>query len=257
MIYFKYLKMLIKCQTQYRVAMLMSTLGQFSVSFLYFLGMYFFFDRFGSVGGWSYHEVALCFGVAMCSFSLTECFVRGFDMFSQTVIKGDFDRIMLRPRSTVLQVLGSNFDLSRSGRFIQGLGVLIIALNGLTLPTGGGLMIPLMILSGATIFAGLFVLGATICFFTTEGLEVVNVFTDGGRELTSYPLTIYPKWLRTVFTFVIPFGCFNYLPLTYLVGRTEGFSLFYVLSPFIGMLFLPLSFLVWRVGVKHYLSTGS
>lgn len=30
---------------------------------------------------------------------------------------------------------------------------------------------------------GLFIVYAALCFFTTEGLEVMNIFTDGGREI--------------------------------------------------------------------------
>ena len=257
MIYFRYIKMLIKSQFQYKTAMLLSTLGQFLLSFLYFVGVKLLFDRFDNVGGWSYQEVALCFGVTMCAFSLIECVARGFDMFQFMIRKGDFDRVMLRPRSTVLQVMGSAFDLTRFGRFFQGVAVLWIALHQMTLPPGGGWIILLMVLSGAVIFGGIFVIGATVCFFTVEGLEVINVFTDGGREMASYPLSIYQKWMRNLFTFVIPFGCFNYLPLTYLVGRTDGFAPIYALSPLLGMLFIIPCFFIWEYGVRHYLSTGS
>jgi ABC-2 type transport system permease protein len=115
----------------------------------------------------------------------------------------------------------------------------------------------LMVVSGVFIFTGIFMLGATICFFTVQGLEVVNIFTDGGREIASYPLSIYNKWLARFFTFVIPFGCINYLPLLYIVGRADGNGILYMLSPLFGILFIVPCVFVWRFGVKHYLSTGS
>lgn len=40
----------------------------------------------------------------------------------------------------------------------------------------------LMIVSGVLIFTGIYILAATLCFWTIEGLEVVNIFTDGGRK---------------------------------------------------------------------------
>ena len=115
----------------------------------------------------------------------------------------------------------------------------------------------MMILGGASVFTGVFILGATACFFTLEGLEIINIFTDGGRELTSYPLPVYGKWVTRFFTFVIPYGCMNYLPLLYLTGRAEKWPLLYMSMPFLGFIFLLPCAAVWRLGLRHYSSAGS
>jgi ABC-2 type transport system permease protein len=115
----------------------------------------------------------------------------------------------------------------------------------------------LMILGGAALFTGIFILGATVCFFTLEGLEIINIFTDGGRELASYPLTVYGRRIRRFFTFIIPFGCVNYLPLMYLTGRTGDRPLLSMLAPLAGILFLLPCLAVWRAGVRRYTSSGS
>jgi ABC-2 type transport system permease protein len=105
------------------------------------------------------------------------------------------------------------------------------------------------------IFSGIFILGATVCFWTVEGLEFLNIFTDGGRELASYPMTIYTEWIRRFFTFIIPFGCMNYLPLMYLTDRAA--NPLYALAPLFGIIFIAPCLLVWGIGVRHYRSTGS
>jgi len=79
----------------------------------------------------------------------------------------------------------------------------------------------------------------------------------GGREMAQYPLTIYEKWVRVFFTFVIPFGCVNYLPLMYVPGRAEGSALLYMLTPLGGALFLAPCLWAWHKGVRRYRSTGS
>jgi len=251
--------MVVKSFLQYRVSLLLTATGQFFVSFFAFIGIYLLFERFDSIAGWSFAEVALCFGVVHTAFAITECYARGFDMFQGFIRTGSFDRIMLRPRSTVLQVLGSNFEITRLGRLVQSFIVLGIAISllGISWSIVSVLTLIFMVLSGVTIFTGIFILGATICFFTIEGLEVVNIFTDGGRELASFPLTIYPRWIIRIFTFIIPFGAFNYLPLQYLTGRAGGFEILYMLSPLLGMLFLVPCLFAWRFGVRRYLSTGS
>jgi ABC-2 type transport system permease protein len=258
-LYFKYVKILLKSAMQYRLSMWLTLCGQFFISFFAFAGVYLLFERFDTIAGWTFGEVAMCFAVVQTSFSITECYARGFDIFRNLIVSGDFDRVLLRPRGTVLQVFGSSFEITRMGRLLQSFVVFGLAVSYLevSLTPMKIVTLLLMILSGVCIFTGVFILGATVCFFTIEGLEFVNIFTDGGREIASYPLTIYNKWLMRFFTFVIPFGSFNYMPLMYVVGKAGGNEALYMLSPLLGMVFVLPCLWVWRFGVGRYLSTGN
>lgn len=259
-LYYRYIALLLKAQLQYRSSFWLLALGQLGMPFALLAGVYLLFQKFGSIRGWSFAEVALCFAVIHMAFAISECCARGFDGFATLVAGGDFDRILVRPRGTVLQVLGSRFEFSRVGRLIQGIAVLIWAISRLSIGwnVAKGITLALMVVSGACVFTGLFILAATLCFWTIQGLEIVNIFTDGGREMGQYPLGIYQKWAVRFFTFVIPFGCVNYLPLLYLLGKAEGpRSWLYMLSPWAGILFLLPCLGVWRIGVRHYRSTGS
>jgi ABC-2 type transport system permease protein len=259
-LYFKYLAILFKSQLQYRTSFWLLTFGQFFIPFFVFAGLYFMFERFGQIRGWSFFEVALAFGVIHMAFALSECFARGFDAFSSLVAGGEFDRLLVRPRSTVVQVLGSKFEFTRAGRLLQSILVLSWALYNLPIvwTTAKAVTLLLMIISGVLIFVGIFILAATLCFWTIQGLEVANIFTDGGREMAQYPLNIYQKWVTIFFTFVIPFGCVNYLPLLFILDKVHsGNAIYYMLAPLAGMLFLIPCLLVWQVGVRHYRSTGS
>ncbi|AZU64799.1 hypothetical protein CHR53_01460 [Neobacillus mesonae] len=244
---------------QYRTSFWLLSIGQFFIPFSVFAGLYFLFDRFGQIKGWNFSEVALCFAVIHMAFSLSECFARGFDSFSALVIKGDFDRVLVRPRSTFVQVLGSKFEFTRVGRMLQSVLVLILALSGLSIEWSliKVITLLLMITSGVFIFTGIYMLAATMCFWTVQGLEVANIFTDGGREMAQYPLNIYQKWVARFFTYVIPFGTVNYIPLQFILGKTNGNDLMYMLIPVLGSLFILPCFFVWQFGVRHYRSTGS
>jgi ABC-2 type transport system permease protein len=68
-------------------------------------------------------------------------------------------------------------------------------------------------------------------------------------------MTIYSRWLRRFFTFIIPYGCFNYLPLLYLTGRSN--NALYALAPLPGIVFIVPCLLLWNYGVRHYMSTGN
>jgi ABC-2 type transport system permease protein len=258
-LYFKYMSILLKSQMEYRTSFILLSIGQFFVPFLVFISIFLFFQRFPNIAGWSLYEVALCYSVIHIAFSLSECFARGFDAFSSTVVSGDFDRILVRPRGTIIQVLGSKFEFTRIGRLAQSIIVLIFSLTNLTIAWNSykAVTLILMVLSGIFIFTGIFMLSASLCFWTIEGLEVMNIFTDGGREMSQYPLSIYKDWVRKFFTFVIPFGTVNYLPLMFILDKVHGSNIIYMITPLFGLLFIIPCFLVWSFGVKHYKSTGS
>lgn len=68
------------------------------MSFNVFLGIYFLFQRFHQVKGYSYSEVLLCYAIVLMEFSLAEMWARGFDSFASLVKSGEFDRVLVRPQ---------------------------------------------------------------------------------------------------------------------------------------------------------------
>lgn len=256
-LYLKYLSIHLKSQMQYKASFLLLTIGQFITSFSAFIGIYFLMSRFHTVNGFTFSEVLLCFSVVLTAFSLAECFARGFDMFFSMISNGEFDRILIRPRNIVFQVLASKAEFSRIGRLLQALLTLAVAVthenfhwNAVKLLT-----LVLMILCGAIVFSALFAIGAAVCFYSTEGLEVLNIFTDGGREFGRYPLAVYGKDMLRFYTFIVPMALFQYYPFLFIIGRTD--NLFFAFTPLLSLLFLIPVCILWHIGLKHYKSTGS
>lgn len=258
-LYFKYFAIHLKSVMQYKTSFFLTTVGQGVVTFFSFLSMYFLFERFGSIKGYTFNEVLLCFSTIFMSFASAECFGRGFDSFGTVISNGEFDRIMVRPRNEILQVLGARIEFTRLGRLAEALIIFIYAIEtcGVNWGINKILTLVLMISGGTVLFFGLFMIYAAICFFTIEGLEFMNIFTDGGRELAQYPLDIYKKWVVEFFTFIVPLAFVNYYPFLYIIGKNQGFGLFYMLSPLFAFLFIIPSYALWRYGVRHYKSTGS
>jgi ABC-2 type transport system permease protein len=242
---------------QYKVSFLLTTIGQFLVSFNVFLGVLFMFDRFHEVKGYSFSEVLLCFSTVLMSYSLAEMFMRGFDLFASTISNGEFDRILLRPRSIILLVVSGKIEFTRFGRILQAIIMFAYGILASEIHWSPSkiLTLLLMIFGGTVIFSCLFVIYASICFFTLEGLEFMNILTDGAREYGKYPLDIYGKGVLRFCTYLVPYTLFQYYPFLYLIGRTDHW--WYLFFPLLGCLFLIPSFLLWRFGVLHYKSTGS
>lgn len=253
----KYVSINVRSAMQYKTSFLLTAIGQFLVSFNVFLGIYFMFDRFHSVKGYTYSEVLLCFSIMLLEFSLAEMYARGFDAFGSIVRSGSFDRILLRPQNEITQVLGSKFELTRIGRMLQAIVMFIYGITNSNIDWSflKVLTVIFMLIGGTALFTGLFIIYASLCFFTLEGLEIMNILTDGAREHGKYPLDIYGKRMLQFTTFIVPYALVQYYPLQYILGRTT--NLFYVFVPLLAVLFLIPCLMLWRFGVKHYKSSGS
>ena len=256
-LYLKYLAITVKGHMQYNASFLFSVLGQALASLSSFFAVYFLFYRFKTVKGFTFSEVLLCFSISLISFSFAECFARGFDRFSVFISDGTFDRMLVRPKSTVFQVAASTMEFSRLGRFLEAVVVLVYAAATCGIHFTGGKILALimMFIDSTALFAGMFVIYASLCFFTLQGLEFINIFTDGAREFGEYPLAIYGKRVLQFCTFIVPYALVQYYPFLYVTGRSN--SVWYIFLPLAGIAFLLPCYAFWRIGVRHYVSTGS
>ncbi len=111
-------------------------------------------------------------------------------MFGDIVKHGDFDRLLLRPRSTVLQLFGHELTLRRLGPLPAGRGGAAVRHRPLDIAWSADRMalLVLTVAGGVCLFIGLIILQATSAFWTTESLEVWNAFTYGGVTMSQYPL---------------------------------------------------------------------
>lgn len=256
-LYFKYFSIHFRSTMEYKMSFFLSCLGQFLVSFTAFLAVFFMFQRFHQVKGFRFEEVVLCYAVVLLSFSLAECFFRGFDAFPSMIKNGEFDRVLVRPRNEIFQVLCSKLSLSRISRTLQGVVMMVYAIRaGDILWTWDKILtLCFMVVGGIVMFGALFLLYAGFCFFTIEGLEFMNIFTDGAREHGRYPFGVYGDRILRLVTYVVPLACFQYYPLLYLIGKEDNWLL--ALTPLACFLFWIPCWLFWRFGIHKYKSTGS
>ncbi|MDR0294338.1 MAG: ABC-2 family transporter protein [Oscillospiraceae bacterium] len=223
------------------------------------IGTVLMFARFGSVGSWSVERILLIYALAVTSYGLAESLFRGFDYFpSKMVRSGDFDRLLLRPRTLFTQAAVSYFHIHRLARPAAGLAVVFWCLaRQNTAPSPRSLWLLVSALLGGTlVYAGVFVFMSGISFFTVGILDWMIIFTNASYQVTRIPLPYMPGALRSVFTFVMPMLVISYYPASVLCGWGEPLWKGLLALP-AGAAFLGLSLLVWRVGVRHYKSTGS
>ena len=263
-LYRRLISVQIRSQLQYRVSFLLDTFTTGFSVVTSFLTLALILQRFDNVGGWTLPEVAFLYGMVEIAFGLMDMLFSGFDPdnFGKQVRLGAFDQLLLRPLDITLQVLGSQFVVRRLGRIVQGAAVLVYAVTALHVQwtIGKLLYMPVVLASLVCFFGGLFIIGATITFWTVESIEVINIFTYGGSEMMDYPMHIYQDWMRRFFTFIVPAIFLNYYPALYFLDKPDPLGL-PVFAPFlaplagVGVLLAALAF--WRFGMRYYQSTGT
>ena len=176
-LYLRYLIMQLKSDLEYRKSFIVSVISKTASSIFAFISIFFLFDKFGSVDGYSFQDVLICFVMAFLGFSLAECFFRSFDHFDRLISNGEFDRILVRPRNIILQVLGSEIEFDRIGRSMVAIVIFVILLvkNPMLLQIDKLVTLFLMIICTIVIYSALFVMKAGITFFTIQGLEIMNI----------------------------------------------------------------------------------
>ncbi|MCI0520999.1 MAG: ABC-2 family transporter protein [Chloroflexi bacterium] len=254
----------VRSQMQYRASFFLDAAASFMGNIIWFVTLALVMQRFDNIGGWTLGEVAFLYATVDVAFGIMDMLFSGFDPshFSRYIARGGFDQFLLRPVNLTLQVLGSRFMLRRLSRILEGGIVLAVALSlaEVNWTAEKLLYYPLVVLSLVIFFGALFIVGATMSFWTVEAIEVINIFTYGGAEMMAYPMHIYPDWMRGFFTYIVPGIFFNYYPALYFLGKPDPFHLpgyAPFLAPLAAGAVLVAALLFWDYGIRHYQSTGT
>ena len=254
-------QMLFKSAMQYRASLLMQVIAQFVMTGGELLAVVVLLTRFKAVGHWGAAEVMFFFGVMQSTFALTELFGRGITSFAWFVQRGDFDALLLRPRPLLTQVMVSQLDPRRLGSFLVGVIAMLVAGARLNIQWTlmKGLLLVEVVLGSMLLLLGLFMIEATVSFFSVKSIEMVNILTYGGRSACQYPVDVYPGVLRFLFTYLAPFAMCMHWPVSCILGAPMMNlpQWAYFLTPLAGVGFFALMVRIWYMGVRHYRSTGT
>ena len=253
----------VRSQLQYRVSFVLYLAGSFVLTITEFLGIWVIFHQLPTLRGWTLPEVAFLYGTSYVSFKCTDMVLGHLDTLPDLVRMGQLDTVLTRPAGSLFQVISSDFALRHLGSIAQGALILGWAIASLSIDWNlarlGSFVV--MLVCGGLIFGSIWVVGASTVFWTGgNGSEVLNTFTYGGNQLSSYPIDIYAGWLRRLVAFIIPLGFVNYFPALYILDREAAFGSSTVLrfmSPFVAIVLVVIARQVWQLGIRNYRSTGS
>lgn len=247
-----------KARLEYRADFFSAVLASFLGTAASFGFLLIVFSRGVAVRGWKFEEMVFLYGFSLIPFGIFNVFSWNLWMFAERyLIEGRFDRVLLRPVSSVFQVLFESFRLESVESIVTGIVAVLWASRrlGLALTFGDALLFLLWATAGGVIYVAIFLALTSMSFWIEDRIgispPVFNLMQFG-----RYPLTIYDVWVRLALSFVIPFAFASFYPTARFLKRPEFLPEFWAV-PFVAAISMSLALLLWKNGVARYHSTGS
>jgi ABC-2 type transport system permease protein len=252
--FFQYAKVRIGYRGDFFISLIASTAATwFSLGFILLL-----FQKIPRLAGWSLAEIVFLYGFSQIPYGLFNILSLNLYEFGNTyIMEGKFDRVLLRPVSSLFQVMFEVFRLESVQEIFTGTFLVWWASHHLgihwSLLRIGALLF--WAVCGGTIYVSFFLLLSTVSFWFEDRIGVHPPFWNliaFGR----YPLSIYSSFIQFMLSWIIPFGFASFYPSVRLLGRTK-FAHYAPFIPLVAAICLCIAISSWNVGSRHYSSTGS
>jgi ABC-type uncharacterized transport system, permease component len=256
-LYGRFLSMIMRSRMQYKLDTLLTSAAVLIRECVTVLTLYFMLNKFSVINGWDLGQLLFMYSFVFLTYSLCILVFTGVRDFEWAVHQGEFDAYLTKPLNPLFQVVSRKSDvMAMLGHGGLGLLMFVYSFRLAGVPaTGLNVLTIVMVLIGGILIQGaLLLVPASLTFWITKSSEVQNVLFYQMRGFIAYPISIYPKLVQWLLTYVIPLAFVNYYPAQSLLSRqSRGLAL---LSPVIGVVLFGLALLLWRAGLKRYKSTG-
>lgn len=262
-LYIEFIKIRLKSIIEYRGSFLSGALAQFLSYGAEIALIWIMVNQFQTINGWGPFEVMFLYSLNLISYSLAAFFLfNPCTQLSYMVRSGDFDEVLIRPLNSLLYLLTRSFNVayvSHISLSIITMAVCLVNLN-IKLNLVNFVILIIIIISGAMIQGAMFLITAIPVFWIIDGGSLISLLYYNLKEFIRYPLSIYNKFIQILLTVVIPYGFISFYP-SQLLLRKDDFLMFssslQYLSPVVGIIMILIALFFWKIGVKHYESTGS
>lgn len=219
-------------------------------------------SQFGTLNGWGFGELAFLYGIAVMSHGLSVIlFVQTWFMGS-SLLEGEFDLLMLRPLNVLFQFFFIVFNIIGITDMIPGIIIFLYGCSQIHFHvTLINILIIISILIGATLIRGaLFLVTGSLSFWTKSPNSFVLFNLTMLDQTTMYPLSMYPRIVQIIFTFILPLGFISFYPAGDFLGKGNNFGFpsgIAWATIFVGIFVFWAATRMFRRGLTKYESAGS
>ncbi len=251
----------IRAQRSYRANFYTDLAGSFLIGFIELAEVWILFHNVHALGGLTFRNILLVFGIADLAFSVAQMVFGHVDRMPTFLRAGTLDVFYLRPQPVLLQVITSEIGLRRLARALVGLGSLAVglSLNQIHWSWANAVLLLVTILSATAVHSAMLVWAGGVQFFLVNGAEMTNAFVYGGRYAATQVASVWSAPLKVLFGFVFPMAVTAYVPALHLLGLPGPAWLPTWLAwwtPVFALWMWGLALFTWRQGIRHYQGGG-
>ncbi len=262
-LFFAYAKTGLKTRFQYKLDSVISTIAVFLREAAGIIAMYLALLKFDTINDWNIDELLFLFSLIFITYGIFIVFFMALCDFSDWIKHGDFDRVMLRPRGLLTQLVLCGADwLAAFGHGALGIILFVISANrvGIECDLGMAVYYIVVVISGVLIQGAVFLFFSAVSFYVVETGSLKEIFYWNMRKFAIYPLSIYNKFIQSILIFVVPFAFVNYFPAQFFLRKADMAAypewMMYI-SPLVGVGLYTLAYIFWRFSLRYYKSTGN
>jgi ABC-2 type transport system permease protein len=238
---------------QYRVDFVVSLLNVLIDLGMMLLGLQVIFGQTEDLRGWTHDDLIVLIGIHMFVSGLLGLVIRpSMEALMEGIRLGTFDFVLTKPVDSQLFSSVQKVAPQSSTNLLFGLGVILAGMARLDshLSLGSVGLFLVMLLAGAVIIYSFMLVLSTLAFWFVRLENVLVIFQTMFGNAGSWPITIYPGWLRTTLTFFVPVAFAVTIPAESLTGRLEATTV--VLTLALAAIFFIAARAFWRYALRHY-----
>ncbi len=169
------------------------------------------------------------------------------------VQEGTFDKILLRPFSSLGFLTANSFEFDGLAEVAAGLFIIGWALIQLELFSFMLLPYFLIIILAVLFEYALTIIASSLAFVFTKTWRLFELITIV-EKFSRYPLDIYTVSMKFLLTFMVPAAIASYYPASILLGKQPLLTVAWITIPVV--IFFIFSLWLWNFLLKRYTSAG-
>ncbi len=253
-----YLGQFVKSRLSYRGDFIVDTVAVLLALSVHLVFLNVVYSKIESLVGWSFDQLLFIYGFSLIPLGLFNLVSDNLWEFSDGyLIEGRFDRVLLRPVSPLFQILFESFNLASVNEILIGAILMATAGSrlGLSPQWSDAVTFPVLAVSAAAIYLGVFLLLTSLSFWWEDrlgiGAPVYNVI-----RFARYPINIFQPIVRFILVAVVPFAFAAFYPSTVFLRAAE-YRPFVWATPAVAAVLMAGAMATFHAGVRRYRSTGS
>jgi len=258
LLFFDYFTQYAKVRVSYRGDFFVSLFTSFAATIFGLAFVVVLFQKAPKLADWTFPEEMFLYGFALIPYGIFNIVsVNLYDFGNNYIIEGKFDRVLLRPISSLFQIMFETFRIESVQEIGTGIFCMVWASHRLHLA-----WTPLKVAGflfwgtcAGIIYVSVFLILTTVSFWFEDRIgvhpPVWNIIAFG-----RWPLSIYSGAVQFFLCWIIPFGLASFYPSVRMLGRTVAPE-YASLVPVVAVVFRTLAISLWNLGTRHYSSTGS